>query len=450
MFRVPRLRPSLLAKFSSVSFLLLALIGTPLALGIQHFLEQSALDQEAEEAAEFVAYQLTPGLRLADLKSPLNPTIYARLDALVREQVLRGNIVRAKVWGRDGVLLYSDERELEGRRFPVTHELADALDGRVASEVSSLDQEENVGERERFAHLLEVYVPLRPADSPEVAGAFEVYRDTALLELRIEEMRRFVWGSVALGFVILYGSLFTLVRNASRELVRRNDENARLLGAVLKANEELRDAYDATIEGWTRALDLRDRETEGHTLRVVEATVILAKAIGIHGTELTALRRGALMHDIGKLGVPDAILLKPGPLTDHEWSIMRRHPIYAHEMLSSISYLRDALDIPYAHHERWDGTGYPRGLKGTEIPLAARLFAVVDIWDALRFDRPYRAAWPEEQVREHIRSLAGTHLDPDLVRAFMSNVDALAACAQPPSVPLGIEVGRTVTTRGAT
>lgn len=156
MFRVPRLRPSLLAKFSSVSFLLLALIGTPLALGIQHFLEQSALDQEAEEAAEFVAYQLTPGLRLADLKSPLNPTIYARLDALVREQVLRGNIVRVKVWGRDGVLLYSDERELEGRRFPVTHELADALDGRVASEVSSLDQEENVGERERFAHLLEV------------------------------------------------------------------------------------------------------------------------------------------------------------------------------------------------------------------------------------------------------------------------------------------------------
>ncbi|MBI4316523.1 MAG: HD-GYP domain-containing protein, partial [Chloroflexi bacterium] len=130
-------------------------------------------------------------------------------------------------------------------------------------------------------------------------------------------------------------------------------------------------------------------------------------------------RRGALLHDIGKMGVPDSILLKPGPLTDEEWVIMRLHPQLAYDMLSPINYLRSALDIPYCHHEKWDGTGYPRGLKGEQIPLAARPFAVVDVWDALRSDRPYRAAWPEEKVIEHIKAGSGSHFDPQVVEAFL-------------------------------
>ena len=135
--------------------------------------------------------------------------------------------------------------------------------------------------------------------------------------------------------------------------------------------------------------------------------------------QLVHVRRGALLHDIGKMGVPDAILLKPGPLTDQEWVLMRQHPRLAYEMLSPIDFLRPALDIPNAHHERWDGTGYPRRLKGEDIPLSARLFAIVDVWDALCSDRPYRRAWPEQQAREHIQSLAGTHFDPDVVTAFL-------------------------------
>jgi putative nucleotidyltransferase with HDIG domain len=192
--------------------------------------------------------------------------------------------------------------------------------------------------------------------------------------------------------------------------------SAQLFEDLQRSNVDLSLAYDATIEGWSRALDLRDYATEGHTRRVTEVTVRLAKAMGVGDADLVHVRWGALLHDMGKMGVPDDILLKPGPLTEDEWRVMRLHPKLAYDMLSPISYLRRALDIPYCHHEKWDGSGYPRGLKGEQIPLAARVFAVVDVWDALRSDRPYRLAWPEAKVLEHIRSLAGTHLDPQVVR----------------------------------
>ena len=162
-------------------------------------------------------------------------------------------------------------------------------------------------------------------------------------------------------------------------------------------------AYDETIEGWSRAMDLRDKETEGHTQRVTELTLRLANSMGFGAEELVHIRRGTLLHDIGKMGVPDDILRKPGPLTDEEWVIMRRHPQLAYDMLAPIFYLRPATDIPYCHHEKWDGTGYPRGLKGEQIPLAARIFALVDVWDALCSDRPYRKAWPADRVRSYIQ-----------------------------------------------
>jgi HD-GYP domain-containing protein (c-di-GMP phosphodiesterase class II) len=189
-------------------------------------------------------------------------------------------------------------------------------------------------------------------------------------------------------------------------------DNARLF-------EELCDAYDATIEGWSRALDLRDKETEGHSRRVTEMTLQLAKRLEVSPAELVHMRRGALLHDIGKMGVPDSILLKPGALTRQEWEVMRLHPEFAYEMLAPITFLRPALEIPYSHHEMWDGTGYPQGLKGEEIPLAARIFAVADVWDALNSDRPYRNAWPKDRIRDHIRALAGKHFDPVVVDAFL-------------------------------
>jgi putative nucleotidyltransferase with HDIG domain len=195
-------------------------------------------------------------------------------------------------------------------------------------------------------------------------------------------------------------------------------DNARLFQGLQRSNLELALAYDATIEGWSRALDMRDKETEGHTQRVTELTEQLARAMGLSRSELVHIRRGSLLHDIGKMAIPDHILLKPGPLTSDEWVIMRQHPVYAFEMLLPINYLRPALDIPYCHHEKWDGSGYPRGLVAEQIPLAARLFAVVDVWDALRSDRPYRPAWPAERVRAHMREQSGKHFDPRALECF--------------------------------
>ena len=196
-------------------------------------------------------------------------------------------------------------------------------------------------------------------------------------------------------------------------------DNMALFDTMQRSNMELALAYDTTLEGWSRALELRDRETEGHALRVAETTVRLARAMGIPDAEIVHIRRGALLHDIGKMGIPDNILLKPGPLSEDEWKIMRKHPTYAYELLSPIAFLQPALDIPYYHHERWDGSGYPRGLSHEQIPVAARIFAVVDIWDALSHDRPYRSAWSAEQIEKYIFSISGTHLDPKAVETFM-------------------------------
>lgn len=197
-------------------------------------------------------------------------------------------------------------------------------------------------------------------------------------------------------------------------------DNARLIDELQSKNQELETAYQATLEGWVRALDMRDKETEGHTVRVTNLTEKLAKKMGIGSGELIHIRRGALLHDIGKMAIPDGILLKPGALDAEERALIEKHPVYAYEMLSPIKFLNPALDIPYCHHEKWDGSGYPRGLKGGGIPLAARIFSVVDVWDALVSNRPYRKALPPEDVKRRIRDDAGAHFDPHVVDAFLS------------------------------
>gem|GEM_PF-553513 len=195
-------------------------------------------------------------------------------------------------------------------------------------------------------------------------------------------------------------------------------DNATLFRNLQDKNAELILAYDTTIEGWARALELRDAETEGHTQRATETTLKVAKHLGFREEHLVHVRRGALLHDIGKMAVPDAILMKSGPLTEEEQEIMHRHPQYAFDLLYPIAYLRPAIDIPYCHHEWWDGSGYPRGLKGEQIPLPARIFAIADTWDALVSSRRYHPAWPREKAEAHIRSLAGVQFDPDLVETF--------------------------------
>jgi putative nucleotidyltransferase with HDIG domain len=210
---------------------------------------------------------------------------------------------------------------------------------------------------------------------------------------------------------------------------RSNDEVAvlteafnQMIRSVQSSREALLHAYNSTLEGWSKALELRDKETEGHTLRVTQITLDLARSLGLEGDDLVHIQRGALLHDIGKMGVPDNILLKPGKLTDEEWLVMREHPRYAYDMLWPIEYLRPALDIPYHHHERWNGAGYPAKLKGEEIPIAARIFSVVDVWDALISERPYKKAMSREDALQEIKSQSGIQFDPVVVEAFLAYI----------------------------
>jgi putative nucleotidyltransferase with HDIG domain len=230
-----------------------------------------------------------------------------------------------------------------------------------------------------------------------VKGVLEVYQ-RSILQPYQEWMDFFHALARQTAIAIEYKSLFANLEATNRDLIQ---------------------AYDATIEGWSRALDLRDREPKGHMQRVTKLTLELARALGVEEARLVHLRRGALLHDIGKLGVPDHILFKAGELTAEERALIEKHTDFAYEMLAPIPYLKPALNIPYFHHEKWDGTGYPLGLKGEQIPLEARIFSLVDVWDALLSERPQRGAWSREQTVEYIRAQAGAHFDPRVVERFL-------------------------------
>lgn len=203
-------------------------------------------------------------------------------------------------------------------------------------------------------------------------------------------------------------------------LKRLNDE---LEQRVQERTRDLEEAYDTTLEGWAKALELRDKETEGHSWRVTDTTIKLALALGVPHEEFEHIRRGAILHDIGKMAIPDEILRKTGPLSEQERDIVLQHPTIAYQLLSRISFLKRALDIPWCHHEKWDGTGYPRGLKEKEIPLVARIFAVADVWDAVQSDRPYKKGWSRPQAVAYLQEQAGKYFDPEIVKVFLRMVE---------------------------
>ena len=750
---------SLLARFTLASFLITLAIAMGLAWRLESALERDALSAVAQNTADQATHILNKNLTAADLAAPLRGKRYDEIDALIHNTLLSADIVRIKIWNRDGLLVYADDKNIVGKAFPIEVDLQEAFSGEIATDISNLQAEENIDEQGLYTELFEIYVPLQPIDSDTILGAYEVYYDLSKLQPRLMRIRYTVWSGVGIAFLILYGTLFLIIRDASQELIQRNKENqillvnerrerelserlerlsralseildlrklldlicresvdvfkthsaflwlleggelvgfsaygsgadqfigmrvpiydpqllgarvarerkpilvndapnstevdpemtqrfaiksmmgiplvkgAHVLGALMimdsedsqrfnlqdlemasifgghaalaidnaqlyekaqlhlkhekalreidlaitsnlelsailqvvlyqtrarlhidasailllnpdtqtleytsgqgfrteiikkahvqlgegragqavqeqrifgrvqiespaeipdraelitaenfeayfiaplivkdkllgaleiyhraplimktewlkfletlagqtaiaidnatlfadlqRSNLDLTLAYDTTLEGWSTALDLRDKETEGHTKRVTEMTLRLAERMGVSSQELIPIRRGALLHDIGKMGVPDRILLKPDKLTDDEWEVMQMHPIYAYQMLKPITYLGLALDIPYCHHEKWDGTGYPRGLKGEAIPLGARIFCIVDVYDALTSNRPYRAAWPKDKVITHIHELSGTHFEPRVVDAFLKMI----------------------------
>jgi len=377
---------------------LIGLVANSAAVAIQN---ARLFDQLEERVEQFSA------LHSIDL------AIGSTTDLRVSLQVILESISRLLKVDAAGILLYDPSRlSLEyagsvGFRTDVSRSvvrLGEGLAGRVALMRQTINIDElskvelppsfrKMTEREGFVS----YRCLPLIAKGEVKGVLEIYHRSALPP-------KPEWANL----------LNLLAGQAAIAM-----DNAMLFNNLEHANTELEVAYDATIEGWSRALELRDQDTSGHTLRLLDTTITLARKIGIPDSELPNLRRGILLHDIGKMGVPDHILLKPGPLTEEEWEIMRQHPTNAYNLLSRIAYLRLALDIPYCHHEKWDGSGYPRGLKGEQIPLAARIFSVVDAYDALSHDRSYRSAWPKEKVIDYIKEQSGRQFDPRAVETFL-------------------------------
>jgi putative nucleotidyltransferase with HDIG domain len=336
-------------------------------------------------------------------KHDLSETLGVLLEKVVAQLEVDAAIIL--IFDRDKQeLIYAGGQGLDDTVFRDTKlKIGEGLAGRAAKEKRivyvpdlSTDMQapllKPISEREGFVSYFAI--PLITQD--EINGVLEIFHRSHLYA--DDEWLEFLdalagQASIAIGSAILFSEL-------------------------QRTNTELTKAYDSTIEGWSRALDLRDKETEGHTRRVTELTLDLAKEFEFNADELVHIRRGSLLHDIGKLGVPDRILFKETNLEPEEWTLMKQHSVYALEMLQPIHYLQQALDIPYCHHEKWDGSGYPRGLKGEEIPLAARIFAVVDVWDAVTSDRPYRAAWTQEKAMELLKTEAGKQFDPQVVEKF--------------------------------
>jgi putative nucleotidyltransferase with HDIG domain len=363
------------------------------------------------------------------------------LHALVR-QIWEETLARATLYG------------LDGQPIVTTFLEAQALDTEAASGILARQDDESFTRDLYISNI----------DYSEIVGPWEARRGDDIGLIGVSFAKNFLvrltqntWlqillvASIAFLLVILIG--FVVSNHISRPILRleqaaskvadgdlsvqvkptARDEVALLtqrfnamVSSLHRSKMDLITAYDTTLEGWAKVLELRSIEIEGHSQRVTDLTLRLARAMGIDGDDLDHIRRGALLHDIGKMAIPDHILLKAGSLTDEEWETMHQHPIYAVEMLHDIPFLHPALDIPRCHHEKWDGSGYPYGLKGEEIPLAARIFAVVDVWDALRSDRPYRPGIPTEEAYKIIQQESGTHFDPRIVEVFLSEVLAVA------------------------
>jgi len=374
------------------------------------FANQAAIAVENTRLHEETQLRLE---QLATLRQ-IDQVITSGLDLRVTLEILLGHVLKQLEVDAAVILLYQPDLQsldfIAGQGFRtqalkyISLRLGQGFAGQVALEkrvlhISDLEEMQTgflrspEFRRERFVS----YIGIPLIAKGKISGVLEIYHRQPI-ELGVEWM----------------AFLDTLAGQVAIAI-----DNILLFENLQSSNLQLRQAYDATIEGWAKALELRDMETKGHSHRTVEFTLELARRLGVEEKNLTHIRWGALLHDIGKMGVPDSILQKPGPLTDEEWRVMRLHPVNAYTWLSPIGFLRPALDITYCHHEKWDGSGYPQGLKGERIPLAARVFAVVDVWDALSHDRPYRNAWSQKEILKYLREQSGKHFDPGVVEPFI-------------------------------
>jgi HD-GYP domain-containing protein (c-di-GMP phosphodiesterase class II) len=403
------LRLTLLQRFAIASLVVFAVIGVATATALSRAAENSALSSAESTAVDTLRGPLESHLRQSDLRAPMTGHRLAHFNRIVHTDVLSSRVVVVKVWNPHGLVIYSTDGGIIGKTFPLEDDIREALEGHASADVSDLLAQENQEDR-RFGRLLEVYIPVRVHGS--VFGAFEIYETYGPLASQIANLEHVTYLTVGGGLLLLYVLLFGIVGAGSRTIDRQSK-------ALRAQATELERSYGDTIMSLAAAVDARDSQTESHSRRVTELAVRLGEELELDPGSLRALRHGAELHDIGKIGVPDAILRKPGPLTEAEWELMQRHPMIGHDMIKHVSFLEDARPVVRHHHERWDGQGYPDGLAGEDIPIAARIFALADAYDAITSDRPYRRGSDPEEALLRIIQDAGTHFDPMLVAAFV-------------------------------
>jgi hypothetical protein len=400
--------------FALLSLVLVSLTG----LGLSHYLADSIKESEIDDAAghagenvsRLVMTRLSPGQAI----TPLTGEQYAEFDTFVQNEIVSADTVRVRLWGQDGTLLYSsDSPEQIGQDFALDQKLAAAFSGGTVSQVVGSPDDLGGPASVGSGSVLAVYAPLAFEGEADVAAAVEVHQAYGPIADRIESSQTVVYVAVAGALGFLYAVLLAIVGRGSAAMSRQRRQ-------LILRSQELKRSHDSLLQILSAALDLRDQATKGHTLRLARLAMAIGDELGFSDEELSHLEQAAMLHNMTKLELPRAILVKPGPLTDDEWYKMQRHPELGYEMVRDAPFLQEAGEIILSHHERYDGGGYPRGLAGEKIPLAARVFAVADTYDAMISDRPYRKAVSHAVAVREIERSAGIQFDAKVVEAFLA------------------------------
>ncbi|MCJ7509781.1 MAG: HD-GYP domain-containing protein [Dehalococcoidia bacterium] len=399
--------------FALFSLVLVAFTGLVLSLFLAYSVEESEIDHAAEQGRDQVSRLVMAHLSSGQIATPLIGEQYAGFDGFVRTEIISDNTIRVRLWGQDGTLLYSSDSPGQiGQSFPLDPRLADAFSGDTASRVADNPNDLGGPASVDSRSVLAVYAPLVFEGETKAAAALEVHEAYAPIADRIGKSQTFIYVAVSGAMGLLYAGLLGIAGRGSAVASRQRHQ-------MMVRSQELKRSHDSLLQVLSAALDLRDQANKGHSLRLARLALAMGAELGFSDKDLSHLEQAAMLHDMTKLELPKAILSKAGPLTADEWQKIQRHPELGYEMVRDAPFLREAGEIILCHHERYDGGGYPRGLKGEEMPLAARVFAVADAYSAMTSDRPYRKAVPHTAAVREIRGNAGTQFDPMVVDAFL-------------------------------